>query len=95
MYIGMYLTFQALLLCFFLAQMANGQEIFARENYAPIGGSFQPLALRLAETGQHHPGGAYYDNPVLWAASRYLFIKTGQSLPWMWTSGKTHQNRLM
>jgi hypothetical protein len=73
--IGMYLTFQALLLCFFLAQMANGQDNY----YAPIGRSFQPLAQKLAEQGTHFPGGSYCDHPLLVAVYRQLVIMSGTS----------------
>lgn len=79
----MYLTFQALLLCFFLAQMANGQE-----NYDPYA-VFSALTLKLAENGEHHVGGSYPGNLLLIAASQYLFIKNGKVFrPLMWTSGK-------
>jgi hypothetical protein len=85
----MYFTFQALLLCFFLAQMANGQE-----NYDPDG-MFSALALKMAENGEHYVGGPYPYHPILIAALQYLVIKNGQSNLFRLTSGKTHQNRLM
>ena len=77
----MYFTFQALLLCFFLAQMANGQE-------DPVG-MVPALALKLAEQGTHFPGGSYYNNLFLMAVYRQVVIKNGKSNLLMWTSGKT------
>jgi len=75
----MYLTFQALLLCFFLAQMANGQQEMM----------FSSRTQYLVATGQHLVGGAYPKHPMLVAASRYLFIQNGKLNQLMWALRKT------
>lgn len=57
----MYMTFQALLLCIFLAQLANGQESF----YATIGTQQDTQYKWLCLSGQHLIGGSYFNNPQL------------------------------